>query len=273
MKPDTRKKNGQHGTVAAIVSLFIIIAIVIGLMTAYAKLRELWLEQCALNDSRTQISVSAGKMVKADAIKDVFGLTNGANLAKIDFAAKREEVLRKYPTVRSLSIERHLPDRVSIAIIEREPVVRMNVAGGKSETGRVADAGGVVFPCRRGTSMLPVIRESSSLPPTACGKPLVGRARAALRLIDVSLDPAFSSLGILEVDISKKDCLSATLGNYSTALIAWDGMDGDEDDLERIREKLKGLVHAIKARGSSDNMIWDATLPGEVFARNQGFVK
>ena len=238
----------------------------VGVFIAYEKLRKLWLEQCVITDKTTQVQVSSGKLVKADAVEAAFGLSNGANLALIDFAAKRKEVLEKYPAIRDISIERGLPNMVSISVVEREPVVRMNLRGQKADTGRVADTEGVVFQCRRGTGLLPIVREAQA-PGTAVGKQLSGRTLAALRLIEICRIPELQELGILEVDVSKQDFLCATLSDYSTAKIAWAGMDDpDAHTTADLIKTLKNLRNAIKSQVGQGVKTWNATSTDYIYA-------
>ena len=107
-------RNGLRGFVA-ILSMLAIAAVAIGLFMAYSTLRDMWLEQCVVTDAAGQIHVTSGKMVKGDVIANAFGLKNGANLATIDFAEKRREVLEKYPAIRDIKIERSPIRRASTA--------------------------------------------------------------------------------------------------------------------------------------------------------------
>ena len=258
-------RNGLRGFVA-ILSMLAIAAVAIGLFMAYSTLRDMWLEQCVVTDAAGQIHVTSGKMVKGDVIANAFGLKNGANLATIDFAEKRREVLEKYPAIRDIMIERRLPNRISISVVEREPVVRMSLRGQKGDTGRVADTDGVVFQCRRGTGLLPIIREAQA-PGTSAGKRLTGRALAALRLVETCRMPELQDLGLLEVDSSKPDFLCATLGDYSTAKIAWGGID-DPDSTSRadLIETLRNLRNAIRSNVGQGVKTWNATSPEFIYA-------
>jgi len=208
-------------------------------------------------------------MVKGGTVLDKFGVRNGANLALIDFDAKRQEILKEIPNIRDISVTRRLPNRVEIVVEERRPVVRMGVHGKTAVTGRVADTEGVVFTCRRGTSMLPTIREKDTAVTQVGGK-LTGRALAALRLVETASDKEFSALGVLDADISKQDFITATLGNYAQAKIAWDGMDDPtESNRQNLVTRLEQLLKAIQSNVGSDAKIWNATVPNRVFADTQ----
>lgn len=273
MKKNTIERKGSLKGLLSLLAILLVAAVAIGLFIAYSTLRDLWLEQCVVTDAAEQVQVTSGKLVKGDAVADAFGLKNGANLALIDFSAKRREVLEKYPAIRDIQIERRLPNRVAISVVEREPVVRMNLRGQKADTGRVADTEGVVFQCRRGTSLLPIIREAQA-PGTAVGKKLAGRSLAALRLVETCRSPELQDLGILEVDVSKPDFLCATLGDYSTAKIAWGGMDDpDAAPLTELETTLRNLRNAIKSNVGSGVKTWNATSTEFIYADTKEKIK
>lgn len=272
MKQNKIEQSG-HKSVYVVLALVFVAAVAVALAVGYGKLRDIWLEQCVIDDPARQVSVTSGMMVKADVLAEEFGLRKGANLALIDFDERRKAVLRKIPNLRSISVSRTLPDKVAIVAEERTPVARMNIRGRKSETGHVVDSDGVVFVWQRGTQMLPVIRELQA-PGTAVGNRLSGRALAALRLIESSQEAGRSELGVLEVDITRPDYLLATLGNYSRAKVAWEGMD-DPDATGRsgLDRQLTLLTKAIRSRIGDNTLIWNATdtsTPGRIYADSKG---
>lgn len=269
-------KKRRNAIFAAFVGVVLVLTVTGGIV-AYGKLRDVWIGQFLVTDMAEQVSITSGKMVKPDVIAENFGLRNGTNLALVDFDEKRRKVLEKIPNLRSISVVRRMPDNVTIVAEERSPVARMNLKNGRSDSGRVVDSEGVVFLCSRGTRMLPVIREASA-PGTAPGETLTGRAAAALTLIETCRDVEFQELGILEVDISKQDFLTATLGgNYSSAKIAWEGMDSptpaSRADLIR---RLKHLLSAIRSRVGENAVVWnvtDLTNPDRVYADTKNSIR
>lgn len=272
MKQNKIEESG-HKSVYLVLALVFVAAVGVALAVAYGKLRDIWLEQCVIRDPSVQVTVTSGMMVKADVLAEEFGLRKGANLALIDFDEKRKAVLAKIPNLRSVSVSRTLPDKVTIAAEERTPIARMNIRGRKSETGRVVDTDGVVFVWQRGTQMLPVIRELQA-PGTAVGGRLSGRSLAALRLIESSQEAGRSELGVLEVDASRPDYLLATLGNYSRAKVAWEGMDEpNEATRKNLDRQLTLLTKAIQSRIGDNTLIWNATdtsTPGRIYADSKG---
>ena len=272
MKQNKKTPVNRTGALA-VVGIVAAAAALTALSVCYDKLRDLWLEQCVVRDMNEQVSVTSGKMVKGDVVTGEFGITNGANLALIDFRRKREEILRRIPNLRSISVSRKLPDKVTIVTEERTPIAQLNIRGRKSATGKVVDGEGVVFVCQRGTRMLPVIREIQA-PGSAPGSRLSGRSLAALRLIEVCREPEFIELGVLEIDVSKRDYLLATLGNYSKAKIAWEGFDGENAGRRKdIERQLSMLLKAIRSRVAPGTVIWNATdtsSPGRIYADTKG---
>jgi bifunctional DNA-binding transcriptional regulator/antitoxin component of YhaV-PrlF toxin-antitoxin module len=250
-----------------VAALVLMAAVCTGLALAYGKLREIWIQQCEVHDPTLQVEVTTtGKMVPPDAIREAFGIRKGANLWEINFEERRRDVLAKYPTIRSIAIAKRLPDQVCITITEREPVVRIGIHDVKQWSGKVADTEGVVFACRRGVDMLPMVRESAT-PGTAIGKRLEGHSLAALRLLESAQDAEFQELGIREADACKPDFLLVTLGNYQKAKIAWEGMDNPSPRTQdKMLKVMRNLRDAINARLTGISVIWNATEPDRVYA-------
>jgi len=266
MKANTVKRKPTRKSLIALAAIILLAAAAIGVTAAYSKLRELWIAQCVVTDVTRQVVCRDGVMVKGDTIREKFGLRNGANLALIDFDARRREILEELPNIRDISVTRHLPDRVTLVVEERRPVVRLAVHGKTAPTGRVADTDGVVFTCRRGTKLLPIIRERANAV-TPVGQRLTARNLAALRLIETAANPEFMPLGILDADIAKEDYILVTLGSYSQAKIAWSGMDNPTPATSAdLTLRLDHLLKAIKSNVATDVKVWNATEPDRVYA-------
>ncbi len=270
-----RKKNTRANGAPRIVILVILAALVLlavlgtGLFMAFSLLKDIWQEQCRVEDREVNVVITSGKMVHPDVITYRFGLTNGVNLAQIPFADLRLKLLQDVPNIKDIKIERRLPNRVTIEVIEREPIARIAPPRGRVETGRVADLEGVVFNFSRDTALLPVIRETGP-PATPPGKKLSGFAAAALRLVDVAAQPDLADLRVLEVDTSHKDYLLVTLGNYDRVKIAWDHMEEDSRlARDSLTKQLKRVSKAINVNITPRTTLWIATdwgTPGRVYA-------
>lgn len=261
-----RIQSGGRRRLFALLCAAVAVAAAAGVVVCYGTLAGIYREQCVLTDMSEQVEITSGKMVKPDVIAENLGLRVGANLAEIDFAEKREEILRKIPTLRAISITRIMPDRVRVVAEERTPVAKMGICGQRRVSGRVVDSEGVVFICQRGTQLLPTICEP--LPPgTQPGHRIKNRASAALMLIETCRDPEFAALGIQDVDISKPDYLLATLGDYSRLKIVWEGMDSESSKSRRdLTVRLSNLVKSMGSSAGVGTRTWNATMPGRIFA-------
>jgi len=271
MKANKVERKRKPVSAIAIGAILFFAAAAIGVTSAYAKLREIWTASCLVTDVTDQVTCTDGTMVKRGTILDRFGIRNGTNLADIDFDLKRREILRDIPNIRAISVTRRLPNRVDIAVEERRPVVRLAIHARPGVSGRVADTEGVVFTCRRGTGMLPTIREKVRAV-TPVGQRLTGRALAALRLVETASDARFAALGILDADIAKQDFIVATLGDYATLKVAWDGMDDPTDaNQTNLVVRLDQVLKTVKNTDSvgAGTKVWNATIPNRVFADTQ----
>ena len=267
-------KAGRNDKKPLLVALCAIIlcALVTGCYVAYRELHKLWIEQCEIIDVTKQVTVVGGQYTNDGIVMELLGLKKGANLATINFAEKRERVLERIPGIKSLTIQRKLPDKVEITIEEREPVARMKEKGNKRITGRVVDSEGVVFLRQPNTSTLPFICEDKARI-TKQGQKLTGRQLAALRLAEISQDDRFKSLGVLSIDTTPQDFLIAILGNYATVKIAWEGMDAPTFKTAGALEKqFSNLYSAVKSNvarnrsGGVSAVVWNATQPGYIYA-------
>ena len=263
-------EHGRLNKLTLGILLVLIAALAAGVSLGYDALRNVYNEPCIITDMSAQVEIRTGKMIPAGTIAEELGLKPGANLAEIDFTAKSRQLLEKVPNLRAIRVTRQLPDKVVVVAEDRLPIARMGIRGSKSVTGRVVDAEGVVFICQRGTQTLPVIREPLA-PGAKKGDRIKGRVLAALRLVEVCRDPGLLELGILEVDTSKHDFLVATLGNYSKVKICWHEMDESTANARKdLQSRLTKLRDVIRSRVTPDTVIWNATMPGEIFADTQG---
>lgn len=268
MKANKIENRGRRITV--IIAAILLIVLAVGAKFGYDSLSEVYHQQFVIHDMSTQVEITSGKMVHPATIAEVFGLKNGKNMAEIDFCSKREEILAKIPNLRAIRVTRYLPGRLSIVAEERVPIAKINARGQKSTSGRVVDAEGMVFMCQRGTQTLPTIFEPQA-PGVHAGQYIKDRTLAALKLIEVCREPEYQELGILAVDTSKHDFLTATLGNYSKVKILWEDMDTPSIRSRRdLESRLTLLRNAIRNKITPNAVTWNATIPGKIFADTQG---
>jgi len=270
MKANKIEHNRHRKLIAACVVFILLFALIGGLKLGYDRLLALCQDECVIRDMATQVEITSGKMVPASTIAEELGLKIGTNLAAIDFSDKRKALLEKIPNLRAVRISRRLPDKVIVVAEERTPIARMGIRGKRVVTGRVVDTEGVVFICQRGTQSLPTIYEPQE-PGTRKGEHVKSRTLAALRFIETCREPDFLELGVLDVDTSKHDFLVATLGNYSKVKILWEGMDESTAASRKdLTARLTRLRDAIRSKVAPETVIWNATIPGEIFADTQG---
>ena len=274
MRPNAISEPGsRRRAILAVLGLVLLAALGVALSVGYAELRDVYREQCAITDRERQVTVhTSGQNIKTGLVLEMFGLTNGNNLATIDFKARREEILRAYPSIRDLSVRRLPPDRVEISVEERDPVARLSFKGNASIT-RVVDAEGVVFSRSANRSLLPVILEKADAT-TPPGQRLTRRSLAALRLIEHCQLSEFAAIGILDIDVTSPDFLKATLGNSDSAVIAWEGMDeqlpGSQEAMARQMRHLQAAIRTRLANSTSSltatHPVWNVTRPNYCFA-------
>ena len=76
----------------------------------------------------------------------------------------------------------------------------------------------------------------------------------------VEAPPQLAELRVLEIDTSKKDYVLVTLGDYSTAEIAWSRMGEDAEEAHQsLRRQLVHLAQAIATRLTPRATRWIAT--------------
>lgn len=271
LKPVDRERSQFPALALATVGALLLVAIIgAGVAMGCNTLQGLYNEQCRIVDHDLDVVVSTpGKMVQPDVVTIHFGLTNGANLAEIDFAGLREKLLSRVPNIRDIRIERRLPNRVTIDVTEREPIARVAGTSKSSPSGLMTDAEGVIFRFARSAAAFPVLRTGSEtkLQP---GERLTGRAAAALRLIETASLPEFLKLNIQEANSLHPDYVTITLGNYSRAKVAWEHMEEDTlSSRESLKRQLLRLSQALSTGLASPTATWIATdygTPGRVYA-------
>lgn len=255
--------GGTKRLVLGVLALLLAGGLLVAGVFAYGKLNAMWIRQCEITDVSRQVEIETGPNIKSGVILESFGLRKGANLAQIDFGERRREILERIPNIRTVTVARHLPDRVTIVVEEREPIARLAVRGNRN-TGRVVDSEGVVFRRQTGTQILPTITEKNV---TDVGKTLPARGQAALRLVELCRDGKFAALGILDINLAPTDFLYVTLGNYSFAKISWSDMD---EPIASTREAMIGqltnFLNAFNSGTTGPGTIWDVTIPGRAFA-------
>ena len=243
----------------------VVIGVAYGAYKLVSRLHSRWVAQYVVPDVHAPgvVEVRTTPHITEEQIRDLFGLTNGCNLALIDFDEVRRDVLQREPIIKSLSVTKRLPNSVSIAAEERKPVVRVNyqVEAMRTADGRtrrhdrwdVADSDGVVFRfSRKDSQLLPRIKGGPN-PPVERGGRLTGKALAALRLVEVCSAKEFAGMNLDEIDISGASYLKAHFGaptgEGNTLCIDWNFMGGaDDDPTPRLKTAVQKVRHSIATR-------------------------
>ena len=206
------------------------------------------------------IEIEAGDTITRDRICEYLKLREGMPLFAIDIARRQREFLRDAATIRSLTITRRLPDRITVNLVEREPLARL------ARKPLAVDSEGFIFVRYLGIETLPCLSgyPGDQIVP---GARVAGMARAALELFEVLKDNTLPLL-IVDVDVSREDCLDCTLSDQRRVKLAWKHL-GDRDARSRrfLLAQLKGLAAAMNSERGQGRGLWDATLPGRVYAR------
>ncbi len=266
----TSKGNGRalSAVILACVAAFALAAW--GIAAICGKLAETYERQCCVTDSGEQIEITGGKVIEPRLIVNHFGLTNGVNLAHVDFPKLRDRLLECAPNIRDIRITRRLPNFVRIEVIERIPVARVIGHGANASKNNVADREGVIFwyP-RKHSALLPIIRETKKNA-VANGKSLSGMALAALHLLQEASAPEYDVLKIQEVETFKPDYVLATLGDSSRAKIAWEDMDKPSRASRiSLTNQLARLTSVVKCNVAAGTKLWNATdwhTPSRIYA-------
>jgi cell division protein FtsQ len=128
------------------------------------------------------IEVRGARVASPEAIARWAGIERGQNLWTVA-PVLAEERLHAVPRLRSVHVERAFPDRVVIAVEEREPVALVLARSGPV----LVDADASLFPPLPGES-LEAYPYVTGLPTTSEGMPApwsVGRLKRALRLLEL----------------------------------------------------------------------------------------
>jgi cell division protein FtsQ len=226
----------------------------------YFRSKELF----ALRDVRTGVTIITGKTLTPDLVCEVLGLREGVNLFSVAIEQKRRELLEQAPNIREISIVRRMPDKMTITIIEREPIARVG------SNGRVGDEEGVVFIRYAGTGGLPMIKGADGFEQLKPGDRLRGNDMAAVRLVNNALRPD-CRLRLLALDTTKEDYLLLTFSDHRQAKFAWGGMGDCERNTDvRMQRQFDRLAQAMESKIGQSRLMWDATQPDRIFAMPVG---
>jgi len=243
MRATTDSAAATHGRIVRLaVALVVAGAAMWGAYVGAVRLHGIWTEQCVVRDVRSQVRIKATPHVTEEHVRELFRLTNGCNLAKMDFTEMRSRILRKHPIIRDIVVTRHLPDGLEISLAERKPVVRI-VSGDERRKARgylawnVADAEGMVFEFpKKDTGNLPMVVVPG--PPPSRGDRIGGRAMTALRTVLLCEKAGIPPQEFAEVSTENATYLKVTTSDYGMLNILWRILDDPDDPAQPRLEKI-----------------------------------
>jgi cell division septal protein FtsQ len=249
----------QRRLVVGLVLLFTLPALGWGLVWGYQRLVRYYLLESGRFVLRT-IEIQAGDTITSDLVREQLRLREGMPLFALDIAECRREYMHHAATIRSLTITRTLPDRLSVSLVEREPLARL------ARKPLAVDRDGCVFVRYLGIEILPCISgyPADGLVP---GARVAGLAQAALELFELLKNHTLP-LQIVDVDVSREDYLDCTMSDQRRVKLAWPRMgENDARSNRLLLAQLNGLAAAMNSARGQGRGTWDATLPGRAYAR------
>ncbi len=262
-----RSKAGPQHHVIAGVLLTLVTLIVVGAVS-YASM--LFLQNVLfVENDRFQIEtieVMPGNIKTEPLIREYLayvGIKPGTNLFSFRIRSLTQQYLERNPLVRSVQVQRMLPDTLSFVVLERQALARLGQRGSL-----VVDRTGFVYRLRTGLHRLPVVigADRIALSP---GDYVQGRLRAALEVIEVCDNPEVG-LRIMGVDVHQTDFLLIhvlTADGIKEARLSWEDM-GNNTDVSRkdLLVRLEQL-RRVAQEDRSGRTQFDATIPGRIFVR------
>jgi cell division septal protein FtsQ len=178
----------------------------------------------------------------AHSICQAAGIETGQNLWTLDLGRITND-LEKLPYVSSARVERHFPDKLSIYLHERQPVVKIvgiNTDLGTRETFYL-DRDCMVLKPREGERVPPVMPEIIGLtnaelqPGTQVDEDTLRRALEILDAID-KCDELHNSISIRSIDLSQPLSITMTTTNDLSITFRLDYIDQQVSRLQQIFE-------------------------------------
>jgi len=219
----------------------------------------------ALTDVRRNVEVNAGTLLSPAIIYELLGLADGMNQFSLDIKNTRQAMVTRAPNIKDLTIVRTLPDKMSIAIIERTPIARVD----SEEDGWVVDEEGVPFIRYAGTSHLPIIKGADLPAQMQTGKRVHGMTMAAVRVVKSMRRPKVKQQ-LLEVTVVKEDYLLLTMSDHRQAKFAWNDMAVEKSGIEQKAQELRMQDHydqlelRMESKVGKICLMWDARVPGRI---------
>jgi len=221
--------------------------------------------QFALTDVRRNVEVHAGKLLNPSIIYQMLNLRDGANQFQLPIDKTRQMLLAREPNIKDLTIVRQLPDRMTITIIERTPIARVDTPEG----GWVVDDEGVPFVRYVGTGNLPLIKGVDLPAQIQGGTRVHGMAMAAVRVVKAMRRPNVKQR-LDELLVVNEDYLFLTVSGHRQVRFAWPGMAAEKSEAElrasgfEMQEHYDQLELRMLSPVGLTCPLWDARVPGRI---------
>lgn len=209
----------------------------------------------------TDIRVSTDGALTREQILTAGNIVEGRNIFTINIAAARDAI-DNLPQVERAEIQRVLPNRINIQIIERRPIAwvtaRADEDPSTSEKSFLIDARGVVM---RSKTVLPEYLHLPVISGVEVGNLAPGQRvqsfemQAALDLVRLNVDS--TRFQVRNIDVSKGYCLVVT--DRSKARITF-GLDRVDKQLERLNRLLDHLEQG-KREIQTVNLLVERNVP------------
>lgn len=217
-----------------------------------------------------------GQSITPQAVRDLTGIAEGTNLFAVGLASAADHFLKKKPEVKSITLQRRLPDAMTIEVAERTTVARLGRWGSCG-----VDHDGWVFPIKPGGRDLPVISGCSEngLHPGTRADLAVLEAIDALEAC--SRSPAGERVRIASIDVSaatkgaseQRGYVELYLAGGERIRLAWPGMGTPAPEaraaLERKLTQLATALRLSEERGhrlvNLDLTFGDQYAPGQEY--------
>ncbi len=183
-----------------------------------------------------------GQSITPQVVRELTGLSEGTNLFAMSLSRAQAQFLKKKPEVKSIVLQRQLPDAVIIEVSERVTVARLGRWGSCG-----VDRDGWVFPVKAGGRELPVISGCSD----ASLRPGARADRAVLNGID-ALDACNRSragerIRIASIDVANTSYIELYLAAGERIKLAWAGMGTPAPEARAaLDHKLEQLSNALR---------------------------
>jgi cell division septal protein FtsQ len=198
----------------------------------------------------TDIRVDTDGTLTRDQILSAAGVHEGRNIFKTDLAGARS-ALNKLPQIQRVEIQRTLPNRLDIGIIERQPIAWVVAPGdtdpSASDRSFLVDARGYVMKSRK---LLPEYQYMPTISGVETENLVNGQKvttiemQAALDLL--RLNPDVTRWRAVNIDLSKGYCLVVTDRNGAQITFGLDRIDAQIARLYRLLDYVQPTQQEIR---------------------------